>query len=77
MLLDAIIGPISDLSTIAAQGAVEWIADHSSFARDGWALTGIRVVVAMLVFLAIAVAVPLLIIAGLWWFALKILFPIA
>jgi len=77
MLLDAIIEPISDLSTIAAQGAVEWIADHSSLARDGWALTGLRVVVATLVFLAIAVGVPLLIIAGLWWLALKLLFPAA
>jgi len=75
MLLDAIIEPISDFSTIAAQGAVEWIADHSSLARDGWALTGIRVVVAAFVFLAIAVGMPVLIIAGLWWVALKLLFP--
>ena len=77
MLLDAIIEPISDLSTIAAQGAVEWIADHSSLARDGWALTGIRVLVAAFVFSAIAVGVPVLIIAGLWWLAFKILFPLS
>ena len=77
MLLDAIIEPISDLSTIIAQGAVGWIADHSSLARDGWALTGIRVIVATFVFLAIAVGVPVLIIAGLWWLALQLLFPVA
>jgi hypothetical protein len=76
MLLDAIIEPISDLSTIAAQGAVEWLADHSSLARDGWMLTGIRVVVAAFVFVAISVGVPVLIIAGLWWLAFKILFPV-
>jgi hypothetical protein len=76
MLLDAIIEPVSDLSTNAAQGAVEWLADHSSLARDGWTLTGIRVVVAAFVFVAIAVGVPVLIIAGLWWLAFKILFPV-
>jgi hypothetical protein len=75
MLLDAIIEPISDISTIAAQAAVEWIADHSSLARDGWVITGIRFVVATFVFLAIAVGVPVLIIAVLCWLALKLLFP--
>ena len=30
---DAIIEPISDLSTVATQSAVEWIADRSSLAR--------------------------------------------
>jgi hypothetical protein len=74
MLLDAIIEPISDLSTIAAQSVVEWIAEHSSLARDGWAITGIRIVVAAFVFLAIAVGVPVLIIAVLWWLTLKLLF---
>lgn len=75
MLPDAVIEPISDLSTIAAQAAVEWIADHSSLARDGWVLTAIRVVVATFVFLAIAAGVPVMIIAGLWWLGLKLLFP--
>ena len=75
MLLDAVIEPISDLSTIAAQGTVAWIAERSSLARDGWTLTGIRVVVATFVFLAIAVGVPVLIIAALWWLALTLLFP--
>lgn len=74
MLLDAIIEPISDLSTIAAQSVVEWIAEHSSLARDGWVITGIRVVVAAFVFLAIAVGMPVLIIAAIWWLALKLLF---
>ena len=49
MILDAIIAPISDLSTLAAQAAVERIAERSSLARDGWALTGIRVLVACVV----------------------------
>jgi hypothetical protein len=35
-----------------------------------------RVVVAAFVFVAIAVGVPVLIIAGLWWLAFKILFPV-
>lgn len=73
-MLDALIEPISDLSTIAAQAVVEWIADHSSLARDGWAITGIRVIVATLVFLMIAVGVPVLVIVALWWLALKLLF---
>jgi hypothetical protein len=75
MLLDAVIEPISDLSTIAAQAAVAWIADCSSLARDGWTLTSIRVLVATFVFLAIAVGIPVLIIAALWWLALTLLFP--
>lgn len=75
MLLDAIIEPISDLSTIAAQAAVEWIADHSSLARDGWVVVGIRIVVATFVFIALAVGIPVLIIAALWWLAVQLLFP--
>jgi hypothetical protein len=75
MLFDAIIEPLSDLSTVAAQSAVECIAEHSSLARDGWVITGIRILVAMVVFLAIAVVVPIGILALLWWFGLKLLFP--
>ena len=52
MLLDAIIEPISDLSTIAAQEAVGWIAERSSLGREGWALTAVRVIVATFVFVA-------------------------
>jgi hypothetical protein len=74
MLLDAIIEPISDLSTLAAQSAVEWIADHSSIAREGVAMSGIRIVVAALVFLTVAVGVPAVIIGMLWWLALTLLF---
>ena len=73
-MLDAIIEPISDLSTVAAQAVVEWIADHSSIAREGWVMTGIRIVVAAMVFLTIAVGVPAVIIAALWWLALTLLF---
>ena len=73
-MLDAIIDPISDLSTLTAQSAVEWIADHSSLAKDGWALTSIRVVVAAVVFLAIAVGVPVVLVGVLWWLALTLLF---
>jgi hypothetical protein len=75
MLLDAIIEPISDLSTIAAQSAVGYIADHSSLPRDGWTLTTIRIFVACVVFLVIAVGVPALIIGLIWWVGLKVLFP--
>jgi hypothetical protein len=74
MLLDTIIEPLSDLSTVAAQSVVEWIADHSSITRDGWAMTGVRLVVAAMVFLTIAVGVPLVIIGVLWWLALTLLF---
>lgn len=73
-MLDAIIDPISDLSTLAAQSAVEWIADHSSLARDGWTLTAIRITLAAVVFLAIAVGVPVLIVGVLWWLASSLLF---
>jgi hypothetical protein len=73
-MLDAIIEPISDLSTVAAQSMVEWIADHSSLARDGWALAAVRIVVAAFVFLAIAVGVPVLLIGVLWWLAMTLLF---
>ena len=73
-MLDAIIEPISALSTVAAQSAVEWIADHSSLARDGWPITVVRIVVAAAVFLAIAVGVPVLVIGVLWWLALTLLF---
>jgi hypothetical protein len=75
MLLDVIIEPISDLSAIAAQSAVEYIADHSSLRRDGWTLTAIRILVACFVFLAVAVGVPILLIGLLWWGAVKIFFP--
>ena len=67
MLLDAIIEPISDLSTVAAQWAVERIADATSLRRDGWALIGVKVLVACVVFLAVAV------VAALWWLGLKLL----
>ena len=73
-MLDAIIEPISDISTVAAQSVVEWIADHSFIARDGWAITVVRIVVAGAVFLAIAVGVPVLLIGVLWWLALTLLF---
>jgi len=75
MLLDAVIEPISDLSTIAAQSIVAWIAERSSLAQDGWILTGTRILVATFVFLAVAVGVPVLVIAALWWLALTVLFP--
>jgi len=73
-MFDAIIDPISDLSTIAAQAAVEWIADHTSLRRDGWVLIGVKFLAACLVFLAIAVVVPTLIIALIVWAAFKFLF---
>ena len=75
MLLDVIIEPISDLSTIAAQSAVEYIADHSSLHRDGWTLTGIRILVACFVFLMVAVGIPILVIGLIWWVGIKVLFP--
>ena len=75
MLLDVIIEPISDLSTIAAQSAVEYIANHSSLHRDGWALTAIRILVACFVFLMIAVGIPILVIGLVWWVSIKVLFP--
>ena len=74
MLFDVIIEPISDLSTIAAQAAVEYIADHSSLQRDGWTLTTIRILLACVVFLVIAIGVPALIIGLIWWATLKLLF---
>ena len=74
MLVDFIIEPISDLSTIAAQSAVRYIADHSSFQRDGWTLTAIRILIACFVFLLVAVGVPLLVIGLIWWVSIKVLF---
>jgi pantothenate kinase len=38
MLFEAIIDPISDISIIAAQSAVEYIADRSSLQRIGGVL---------------------------------------
>ena len=55
MLFEAIIDPISDISTIAAQSAVEYIADRSSLQRDGWTLTAVRVGVAAAVFVIISI----------------------
>jgi hypothetical protein len=75
MLLDSIIEPISDLSTVAGQTAVEYIADHSSLKRDGWFLTAVRVLVATVVFFLIGVVIPILLLALIWWAALKLLFP--
>ena len=74
MMFDAIIDPISDLSTIAAQAAVEWIADHTSLRRDGWALIAVKFFTACLVFLTIAVGLPILILALVVWAAFKFLF---
>lgn len=74
-MLDSIVDPISDLSTVAGQAAVQWIADHSSLERDGWFLTGVRVIVAVIVFFLIAVVMPVLFLALLWWAGLKLLFP--
>jgi hypothetical protein len=73
-VLDAIIDPISEISMLAAQSAVEWIADHSSLARNGWVLSGVRVTAAVVVFLIIAVGVPLILVGLLWWLALELLF---
>ena len=75
MLLDAIIQPISDLSTLAAQSCVEYIADRSSLRRDGWSLMAVRVLIACAVFLVVAVGVPALLVGFIWWFGLKALFP--
>ena len=74
MLFDVIIEPISDLSTIAAQAAVGYVADHSSLQRDGWTLTTIRILVACIVFLVVAVGIPALIVGLIWWVGLKLLF---
>jgi len=74
MLLDAIIEPISDISTIAAQSVVDSIAARSSLARDGWLLTGLRVIVAGVVFLVIGVGGAALVVAFIWWLGLKLLF---
>ncbi len=73
MLLDAIVQPISDISTVAAQWAVERIADATSLRRDGWMLVGVKVLVACVVFLAVAVAIPIAVLATLWWLGLKLL----
>ena len=75
MLVDSIIEPISDVSTIAAQAAVEFIAGHSTLARDGWLVTGIKILISIAVFVAIALVVPVCILAALWWLVLKLLFP--
>jgi hypothetical protein len=75
MFLDTIIDPVSDLSTVAGQAAVEYIADHSSLKRDGWFLTGVKVLIAAMVFLVIAVGIPVLLVALVWWAGLKLLFP--
>jgi hypothetical protein len=74
-MLDSIIDPISDLSTVAGQAAVEYIADRSSLKRDGWLLTGVKILVAGLMFLLIAVVVPILLLALVWWAALQLPFP--
>ena len=74
MLLDVIIEPISDLSTIAAQSAVEYIAEHSSLQRDGWTLTAIRILVACFVFAIVALGLPILVISLIWWVVVKVFF---
>jgi hypothetical protein len=73
MLFEAIIDPISDISTIAAQSAVEYIADRSSLQRDGWALTAVRVGVAAVVFVIISIG-GVLLIGSIIWLVFKLLF---
>jgi predicted anti-sigma-YlaC factor YlaD len=74
MLFDAIVDPISDLSTLAAQSAVEYIADHSSLRRAGWILMAVRVLVAGVVFIVIGVGGAALVVGLIWWVGLKLLF---
>ena len=74
MLFDAVVEPISTLSTIAAQSAVEYIADHSSLRRDGWALTAVRFLVAAVVFIVVGAGGAALLVGLIWWISLKLLF---
>ena len=73
MLLDTILEPITDLSSLAGQAAAQYIADHSSLSRDGWVITGIRFLVATLAFLVIGVGGAVLLIALVWWIGWKLL----
>jgi hypothetical protein len=74
MLFDAVVEPISTLSTIAAQSAVGYIADHSSLRRDGWALTVVRFLVATVVFIVVGIGGAALLVGFIWWVGLKLFF---
>ena len=74
MLLDTIIEPIADLSSLAGQLVAQYIADRSSLPRDGWVVTCIRFVIATVVFLAVGIGVPVLVIALVWWLGIKLVF---
>ena len=73
MLFDAVIEPISTISTIAAQSAVGYIAERSSLRRDGWALTVVWFFVATVVFLVVGVGGAALLVGLIWWVGLKFL----
>ena len=61
-MFQSLIEMISDFATIVAQMAVGYIADHSNFRKDGIALYLIKFVVSVIVYLALIIGVPLLVI---------------
>ncbi len=74
MLLDTIIEPITNLSSLAGQLAAQYIADRSSLPRDGWVVTGVRFLAATVAFLVVGIGGAVLIVALVWWLGLKLLF---
>lgn len=48
-MLQAIIDAISEVATLLAQGAVGYIADHSSLKKDGATFFMIKIIIAVFV----------------------------
>jgi hypothetical protein len=53
---------IGEFAALLAQGAVGYIADHSSVRKDGIAFFLIKIVVSVFVYLAVLIGVPLAVI---------------
>ena len=62
VMFQSLIEMISDFATVVAQRAVGYIAGHSNFKKDGIALYLVKFVVSVIVYLAVIIGVPLLVI---------------
>lgn len=73
-MLQAIIEPISDLATVAAQQVVGFVAERTSLKADGLAMYALKFLVCVVVYLAIVVGVPVVSLVVLFKLVLPIVF---
>ena len=73
-MLQSIIDAISEVATLLAQGAVGYIADHSSIKKDGTTFFLIKIVISVFVWLTVVIGIPLAVLFLIFKVALPLFF---